>query len=132
MPGGGFGSGPRTKHGGVPGRSGADWRRCRTIVINRSGGVCALCRRPLVPSAKPPDPQSTVVDHYRTPWYRLREAFEAGTITETEFRLAANDPDGCRAVHRGCDQERMYGGASDPTETVPAPTPAPRVSIGFA
>jgi hypothetical protein len=100
---------------GEPGRKGSGWNDCRKVVLFYSK-VCAICRRPLYPKARMGTPLATEVDHYPVPLFRMKQAYDNGEITWEEFERRANDPNGCRAVHRQCHQ--------DP-ELAPGPPPRP-------
>jgi hypothetical protein len=86
-----------------PGRTGAAWRRCRARVIERAAGTCAICEEWVDPDAPRFSPGEGHVDHYPLPLHKLKELHGEGT---PEYTAAANDPDGCRLVHRQCHEDR--------------------------
>jgi hypothetical protein len=88
-------------------------------VLAHAKGVCALCRRPLNPKAKRASPDATEIDHYPTSLWKIKRDFEAGKLTREQYVAQANDPNGCRAVHRQCheDPER----APKPPPSLPPP-----------
>jgi hypothetical protein len=87
------------------GRSGPGWDRCRAQVIAGAGGRCAICSRPLVPGAPRSSDWETEVDHYPIPLHVMRDDYKAGRVSLATFNGRANDPNGCRAVHRQCHME---------------------------
>ena len=101
------------------GRSGPGWEQCRAQVIARAGGRCAICSQPLVPGARRFSHWETEVDHYPIPLHVMKDDFESGRISLEVFNGRANDPNGCRAIHRKCHIDRDVVGPS----TTPLPTP---------
>src|ERR1039458_7539931 len=81
------------------GRSGPGWDQCRTQVIARAGGLCAICSQPLVPGAPRFADWETEVDHYPIPLHVMRDDYKAGRVSLKTFNGRANDPNGCRASH---------------------------------
>jgi len=89
-------------------------------VIAGAGGLCAICSRPLVPGAPRFSDWATEVDHYPIPLHVMRDDYKAGRVSLATFNGRANDPKGCRAIHRKCHIDRDVVG---PTSTTPVPTP---------
>jgi hypothetical protein len=65
--------------------------------------VCAICLGDVDPDAPRFSPGSGAVDHYPTPLHTLKDMYGEGT---PEYVAAANDPKGCRYVHRKCHEDR--------------------------
>jgi hypothetical protein len=88
----------------IPGRTGGTWRRCRAQVIRESGDVCAICSGWIDSTLPKSLPASGEVDHI-TPLRRLKEMYP----DPVEYAAHANDPHGCRYVHRRCHEDRGEG-----------------------
>jgi len=54
------------------------------------------------PDAERYTPWAAEVDHYPQPLHRLKELYP----DPEDYRRRANDPDGCRLVHRKCHADR--------------------------
>jgi 5-methylcytosine-specific restriction endonuclease McrA len=78
-------------------RSSAIWQKARAAVLSRSSH-CALCGRPLYPTAPPRSRWSSSVDHV----YPLHNV-DLGTAAG---RALATNPAALRAVHLGCNSKR--------------------------
>ena len=113
-------SGPTGLHQ-RPGRSGAGWAECRRVAIRRAGGICQGCGRPLNPAAPKGSDWSTEVDHFPVPLRLMEKDYEAGRISLAEFNRRANDPNGCRALHKRChiDRDLVPGSASSMAPEAP-------------
>lgn len=108
-----------------PGRTGAAWARCRRVVIAAAGGRCAICRGSLNLQAARWADDSTEVDHYPDPLWRLEEMYSGA-----DFERAANDPSRCRAVHRRCHKLGRPAFDSAPEERSPLARSLDTISIG--
>lgn len=113
----------RQKRGGpsvIPGRSGAAWAECRRRRYDRDGGRCQVCGGHVDKSLHKDNPRAWQCDHWPTPWRHLRRLVDSGQITEAEFARRANDPEGCRTVHRQCHEDRDL---ADTRQPLAGPTP---------
>ena len=61
----------------------------------------------------------TEVDHYPVPLHVMRDDLKAGRISLEEFNDRANDPKGCRAIHRKCHRDLDVPGSSTTPLTPP-------------
>ena len=73
-----------------------EWKLARKTAIARSGGVCRICGKPLVPNARPRSAMSTEVDHI-TPMDYFRDADPA---TQRRYFLSQVN---LQASHKRCN-----------------------------
>jgi 5-methylcytosine-specific restriction endonuclease McrA len=94
-------------------RSGSVWRRVRAEIVAEAT-YCGICRKPLCPERKPPDPLSTSVDH----------------IIPLTCNGSLLDKNNLGATHLRCNQSRGKGRRrkkhTRPQSTRPANIPKTR------